>query len=461
VTPRLLGQDGVAGSAAAASSAGLGWPAGAWTWFATPSRRLLLLSILVQLALGVLLGHSVDTRVFMATGYLVSTGHGAYSPADLGAVFHRLAFDTRTVVGYPPPWPLLTGLLYRVSYALVPNLLLYNLALKLPVIAATIGLAYVAGATLQNLGGSPATCRRAWVFVLFNPFILFAGAAWGQIDVIVALVALAALVLVYGGRWGWSAALLALAVCVKPTAAPIALVVPLWLARRSLGEALRYGAVVAGTALLLAVGPFLAFGWSAASIFDRPNGQFLNWGGMSLMTVARLVTGPLVPHGHWWILSLLWIPALAAGAVLVARRVDGTFVSLVRASAALVLVFFLTRAWLSEPNVVLVVALVLIPAMLGELDRRALTGMWVIPLLFAVFNAAPLEVLWVGFPGAMQRSLDAVASYHPLTLGARAALVVAWQVAGWWVVATCLRRPAPEGAAARHGGADLSWRPAP
>jgi hypothetical protein len=142
-----------------------------------------------------------------------------------------------------------------------------------------------------------------------------------------------------------------------------------------------------------------------------------------------------------------------AGVLLLARGIDETFGSLVRGSAALVLIFFLTRTWLSEPNVVLVIPLILILASLGELDRRVLTAAWVIPLLFAAFNAAPLQVLWVASPGAMQRSLDAMASYHMLTLSARSALVVAWQVVGWWVVVACLRRPSLR--------AVPEWRPVP
>jgi hypothetical protein len=421
-----------------------------WTWYRTPDRRLLALSVVLQLVLGVLLGHSYDTRTFMAAGYLVGSGQGPYLAQDLTAVFHHVSFDVlKTAVGYPPPWPLVAGLLYRGTYAIVPNLLVYNLALKLPVIAATVGLAYLVAATLQSRGARASTCRRAWAFLLLNPLILFAGAAWGQIDVIVTLLAVAALVLAHGGRWASSAALLALAVCVKPTPLPILLVVLVWLARRSIGQALRYGALFAGVALALVIVPFVALGWSAAPILHHPNGQFLMHGGLSLMTVARLVQDPLLPLGHWWLLSLLWVPALAAGLVLLARRDDGGFEALVRGSAALVLIFFLTRTWLAEPNVVLVLPLALVLTALGGLDRRLLTALWVVPLLFAIFNAAPLQLLWVAFPGAMQRALAAVGEYHSLTLDARGALVLAWQVAGWWVVVACLRRrpAAAQGAA--------------
>ena len=107
---------------------------------------------------------------------------------------------------------------------------------------------------------------------------------------------------------------------------------------------------------------------------------------------------------------------------------------------AFTLVFFLSRAWLAEPNVVLVLAPVLVLAALGRVDRRLFTALWAIPLVFTVINASPVQLLWVAAPGAMARSLAWWASYGDVTLAARAALVVAWQIAGWWTVVVCLRR---------------------
>jgi hypothetical protein len=157
------------------------------------------------------------------------------------------------------------------------------------------------------------------------------------------------------------------------------------------------------------------------------------------MTVARLFRDPLVLTGRCWLLGLAWVPALVLG-VLALRRSDGGFDDLLKKSTVLVLIFFLTRTWLSEPNVVLLLPLVLILTAHGELDRRALTAVWLIPLAFTLFNASPLQLLWAAFPGEMERSLAWVARYHVATLTARAAMVIAWQVAGWWTVVACLRR---------------------
>lgn len=375
----------------------------------------------------------------MGTGYLVGTGQNPYVGQDLSAAFHHIGFDALATVGYPPPWPLALGLLYRVVHAVTPSLLVYNLAIKLPVIAANVGLAYLVGAILKNLGADPTVSRKAWVFLLLNPFLLYFGAAWGQIDSIVALLSLATLVLLTADRRDRSAGLLALSIAVKPTALPLLPVALVYLVGGSFRQAARYAAVFGVGVLVFCVLPFAVFGWDPTRVIRHLNAHFMMTGTMSFMTVVRLFRDPLLMEGHWWLLGLLWFPALAV-AIFALRRGVGGFDDLVRKSTALVLVFFLTRTWLAEPNVILILTLVLILTSLGELDRRALTAVWVIPLLFTVFNASPLQLLFVAFPDAMETSLSVFARYESTTLVVRAALVIAWQIAGWWIVVSCFRR---------------------
>ncbi len=273
-----------------------------------------------------------------------------------------------------------------------------------------------------------------------NPLLLYVGAAWGQIDAIVALLAVAALALAAARRLTGSALLLALAICFKPTALPVVLAVFVYLLSRSAGRATRYGATFVAGVLAFYVAPFLVLGWDASPL-RRLNAQFSMSGTMSFTTVVRLVRGPLALQGHWWLLGLAWIPALLVALALL-RRGPGDFTDLVATSTALTLVFFLTRTWLAEPNVVLLLPLVLILASLGELDGRALTVLWVVPLAFTVFNASPLQLLWVAAPGVMRESLALAARYGQAELAVRAALVVAWQVVGWWVAVKCFKRSA-------------------
>jgi len=399
-------------------------------------RHILLLSIGMQLALALVFGHSFDTRVFMATGFLVGTGENPYAAHDLSAVFHHARFEDVGGVGYPPPWPLVAGLLYLVSYAVVPDLLLYNLALKLPVIAANVGLAYLVAAMLKELGASPAVARRAWILMLFNPVLLYFGAAWGQIDAIAAALAVWALTLLWARRAGASAAVLALSVCLKPIALPVipvALLCSWWQGR---WHALRYAGVLAAVAIGALVVPFVLPGWDPWPILHDWNVHFTLTGGLALSTVFRLWHDPFELPGWWWLVGLVWIPALGV-AMLALRRGDGGFQDLLMKTTALVLVFCLTRARLAEPNVVLLVPLVLVLCTTGALPRWTFVAVCAIPLAFTVVNHSPLELLFPAFPGAMESSISWVGRYEEAALIVKAALVVAWQVAGWWIVVKC------------------------
>ena len=128
-------------------------------------------------------------------------------------MFHNPAFNGLTSIGYPPPWPLVLGLLYLLTYATTHNFLLYNLAIKIPIIIANICLAYLVRDILLKQGANPDISRKAWLFLLFNPFLLYFTTAWGQFDSLVALLTLAALVLLHKQRLITSAILLALAIC--------------------------------------------------------------------------------------------------------------------------------------------------------------------------------------------------------------------------------------------------------
>jgi hypothetical protein len=413
------------------------WAAGRWIWPATPDRRVLLAAVLLQLVLAALFAHSYDARVFLATGYLVGTGHTPYAAHDLMPVFHHLQFDMLTAIGYPPPWPLALGAIYRATFAVVPDLHLYAFAAKLPVIAANVALAYLIGALLRSMGAAPQAARRAWVALLFNPFVIYVGAEWGQIDAIVALAAVAALVLLVARHPVSSAVLLALAVCVKPTAAPLALAAVLYLWPGSVRRAFSYAAVFVAAAAVFYVLPFLALGWDFTPLRSA-NAHFVMSGTLSLSSVARVFRDPVTLPGHWWLLGLAWIPALALTAVFV-RRVEGVDDLFIK-GLAFVLVMFLTRTWLAEPNVVLLLPLVLVPASLGEIDRRFFTALWVIALLYTAANLSPLHMLWLTWPRAMMRALVFMGDYSQLALIGGAVLVVAWQVAGWWLVVTCVHR---------------------
>jgi hypothetical protein len=406
--------------------------------FPTHDLPLLLLSLAVQTVIGLFFGHAYDMRIFMATGYLVGTGRNPYLPLDLSAVFHNPTFQGITTVGYPPPWALVLGVIYRGVYAVLPNFLFYNLAIKIPIIAANVGLAYLVAALARRLGASEAAARRAWIFVLLNPFLLYVSAAWGQFDSIVAVLALAALAQLDGGQVKRSAVLLALAVSFKPTALALIPVAFFYLKGKSLRQTCGYYAVLLTGLLLFSVIPFFAFGWDPRPILQNWNAHFVVGGGLSFMTFLELARDTTRLSGSWWLLGLLWVPALSLAAWSM-RAGIASFGDLLKKSAALCMVFFLTRAWVSEPNILLVLPPVLILVSVGELDRRLLTELWLLPLVFSFFNTAAFQLLFPSLPGLMNQLLHLADEYRILGLVAKLIVVVPWQIAGWWIVVRCLR----------------------
>ena len=399
---------------------------------------LLLLSIFFQLFLGLFFGHLYDMRIFMATGYLVATGQNPYIALDLSTLFNNPAFQGITSIGYPPPWALLLGFIYRVVYATTHNFLLYNLAIKVPIIAANICLAYLVARILNKIGIESASSHKAWIFILFNPILFYFASAWGQIDSLVALFSLLALTFLNDGKLIGSAILLSLAISFKPIAFPILPVALIFLWVRSHRQAISYFGMSLLCLFLFSVAPFYIFGWDPSPILLNWNAHFIIVGGMSLLTFFELLFDSYKLPGWWWLLGMLWIPALGIGIYLLKSGIHG-YIDLLKKSLGLILIFFLTRAWLSEPNIILILPLVLILCSAGELDPRILTAILVVPLIFTLFNGSLPQLLFPSLPILMNKILMLPSGYRTLGLIARSIMAIPWQIVGWKTVVACYK----------------------
>ncbi len=395
------------------------------------------MSLILQIGLAFLFGHAYDIRVFMATGYLVGTGQNPHIAQNLSVVFHNDSFQRLPTVGYLPPWSLLLGLIYLMSYNLVSNLLLYNLAIKIPIIAANVSLAYLVANILGELGADDEVAYKARVFLLFNPFLFYATAAWGQFDSIVALFSLFTLWLFCEGQLSNSAILLALAFSFKPTVLPLLPVIFVYLYRTSLRDALQYFSIFSLSTIVFVAGPFIIFHWDSSPILQHWNGHFVEGGGISFMTFLELTQNSYLLPGLWWLVGLLWVPALAVAMFAIKPGVG--LLDLLAKSTAMIMIFFLSRSWLSEPNIVLVLPFVLILSSLGVLDRRLLTIVWVLPLVFGFFNTSMFQLLFPSMPALMDRLLQLSDVFRTARLVSRIIVVIPWLVAGGWIVRQCLR----------------------
>jgi hypothetical protein len=397
-------------------------------------------SLGLQLLVAYYFGHWYDIRVFMAAGYLVATGLNPYAHYDLSQVFHHPLFQEPVPgIGYPPPWPLLLGAIYRLVYAPTGNFFLYNLAVKLPVIGANLALAHTTAATLKAIGGGERKVAKAELFILFNPLIIYTTAAWGQFDTVVALLALVALKWLFTHRWWASAPLLGLALALKPIVIPLLLLPYIHLARERRRLVLPYLALFTGTVLIAGLAPFPLLGWSLEPILAGWNAHFTVGGGMSLLTLIELAGSYKLPAGMEW-LGFLWAIPLLAAYYLVWRRGIGDLREAITAAITLILIFYLTRSWLSEQNVDLLLPLMVIAAYLEVLSEARLTQVWVITLLFSILNVSTPQILYPALPQALElkEALDRHI-YQPRII-ARGLIVIPWQLVGWRIVKETIGR---------------------
>jgi hypothetical protein len=365
-----------------------------------PDRWLLLTSLILQIGLGLTLGHAYDDRINLATGYLVGTGQNPYLAQDLTAIFGGSSFKGMTSMGYPPPWPMILGLIYLLSFKLVPNLLLYNLAVKIPIIAANLCLAFAVRRTLLQMGTDAAKSRWAWIFMLFNPFLLLATSAWGQIDSIAALIGSSSLMKLAENKKIGSALLLALAISVKPIAIPLIPAVLVYMKGDDPRDQMRYLGLVFAAAVIFCALPFVIFGWDPSIILKNWNATVTVGGGLSFLSILKFITGSTHLKGAWQILGMFWLPALVTAAILLRIHKRG-LAALIRVSAIMFLIFFLFRSWVSEPNVVMLLPLILILVVLGGLPAWALRWVWLLPLVFSFFNMALVQLLFPIAPALM------------------------------------------------------------
>ena len=395
----------------------------------TRELEIVLTSLLIQMLLGVFLGHYFDQRVFMATGYVVGSGGDPYKPIELIRVFENpLLNGFVPTIGYPPPWPLMLGLIYRVSYGAVQNIFVYNFATKIPIIMTNIALAYLVRKILLNLHSDKKKAEAAWLFLLFNPFIILTTAAWGQIDCIAALLCIYLFFVVTKGRIKESAFLLAISVAVKPIALALVPLPLLFSGRLVSGKKLLFLAVFAAVFFLFALIPFPLLGWSIPFSSNNFNNRFGMAGGLTLFNLAEIIqSSPMIPSSLWF-LGFLWVPALFVGYYFVYRNPPCSMGDMVTKSIGLVLVFFLMRSWLSEPNLNLLLPLMLIAIGLGKMEKRVFDLFWIIPLVFMVFNFAFPQLFFLIYPSM----LDALARFD-LQFGT-ARLVARFFIAVFWTL---------------------------
>lgn len=398
-----------------------------------------ILSVCVQFPLAVFLGHYYDQTIFLQTGYTVASGYNPYQPHNIAVFPNPYLNGESNIIGYPPTWTFLLGLIYQLTYASTQNLFLYNFATKIPIIASNIALAYATKTVMKKQGMPPKLVQFAWLFLLFNPYTLLTTAAWGEFDTTVALLSVIGLYLLSKGKTAQSALMLAVGFVLKPISLPLLGLPLLYYAKKSIRKT-----AVALLAIVVVVGclwflPFYLAGWNAPTSEGQVTSYFQMAGGMTPFNLIDVFWHTATLPSELWFLGYLWIPALLLGYIWVIRRSPKTFIQLSMAALVLLLIFFISRTWLSEQNLNMLFPFMLILVGAGMLKSRSVHLVWVVGLVFLVVNLSLLQLLFLVYPDAIALKLAFDATFGTVRLTLRFAIAMVWLLVASGILYTLLR----------------------
>lgn len=398
-----------------------------------------ILSVCVQVPLAIFLGHYYDQTIFLQTGYEVASGLNPYQHHLIAVFPNPYLNGVSNIIGYPPPWTLLLGSMYRLTYASTQNLFLYNFATKIPIIASNIALAYTTKTVMAKQGMTPRMVRFAWLFLLFNPYTLLTTAAWGEFDTTVALLCVVGVYLLSKGRTAESALVIAVGFVLKPVSLPLLALPLLYSAKNRVRKnAVALLAIIVAVACLWFL-PFYLARWNAPTSPGQVTSYFEMAGGMTPFNIVDVFWHTATMPSALWFLGYLWIPALIAGYIWVIRRSPKTLIQLSQAALVLLLIFLFSRSWLSEQNINMLFPFMLILVGAGMLKPRSVHLVWVVGFVFLVVNLSLLQLLFLIYPDAITLKLAFDAGFGTVRLTARFIVAVVWVLVALGVLYATVR----------------------
>jgi hypothetical protein len=186
--------------------------------------------------------------------------------------------------------------------------------------------------------------------------------------------------------------------------------------------------------------PILISGWQPLLAPDEWNAHFKTAGGLSLFGIMEIINNTQLLPQSLEILGFLWVPALLIGYYIVYRNPPTSQTELVRKALILVLIFFLTRSWLSEPNINLILPMMLIVIGTEKVNFRNLHFAWFVPFIFMFLNYSIPQLFFIQYPNII--SDLAVLDTHILTmrLVGKFLVIVFWQIFSWMFLLRALYR---------------------
>jgi uncharacterized membrane protein len=394
---------------------------------------LILFSFMIQCILGLFLGHQYDIGIFLTSGYIAAKGDAPYGLFPASQIFDHQGFiEILPGLGYPPPWGLFLGLVYLIVYKSTSNLFVYNLAVKIPGILANIGLALIMEKIAIQEGIDKLNSNRIFHFFLFNPYFIYISAVWGQFDSVVTMLVILAINYLMRCKWIISSILIAFATSLKII--PL-LLFPMYLIylRRNYKSisSIKFVSTFIAVLIVLSYLPFKIFNWDPGIIISNLDFHFNRAGCFTFFNIFDLLSGKeKLPPGLEF-LGYLWIPALVFLYYGLSKTKLENRIDLFRWASSIIFITILTRSWVSEQNIILLISLIILPTLVYNKNWKTISLTWILPLIFSIINTSPFQMFFLISPRplAFIRELDKIVKFPRLLL--KFLIVIPWQVLGW------------------------------
>lgn len=389
--------------------------------------KSLSIGLLIRLVLAPLLGHPYDLRIFMAVAWAVANGITPYGQYVLQRIFvdmpHPYLYGTCSGIGYPPSWGLILGSIYFFSSIVAPgNIYAFVLALKVPIIVGDVVASILLYRILESEVGS-GIASKVFHFYLLCPFLIVVGTVWGMFDVLVFIFAILSAYLLLKRR-SLSAVSLALASSLKPYAIILAPLYSILIYKkfRSVKSASHYLLVVLVLLSLLTLFPMLLFRWPLSNLycalsahlssinFYYEEGVPYTYGAASpfnIYNVLRLFFPEIEPPSF---LNYIWIGGCLVSYIYIfLYTAESDFKSIINYSFLTSLLFFTTRFWVSEQNLIFLLSFFILTVFFNKRRGgwRLIHTFWILLLAFVLIHVPASGFLWIVNP----RALDAATAF--------------------------------------------------
>jgi membrane-associated PAP2 superfamily phosphatase len=195
----------------------------------------------------------------------------------------------------------------------------------------------------------------------------------------------------------------------------------------------KYLIISLASILVLTVVPFYLFNWNPGPIFRNWDYHETVAGGLSVFGFMEALQGAYHIPDSMYLLGFVWIPAVALGYIFLHPRSNSPE-EMTRSACSIILIFLLTRAWVSEPNLDLLIPFLVIVMALNNISVKVYTLAWSVPLVFAFLNTSIPQLFALIYP-------QVIGDLSGIDLKIRGARLMAgyltdlvWQVTGWYIV---------------------------